>query len=68
MISRIREKVFGFCGRPIRFRFNGSRNQIDEFEGIILRCYNNVFLIESNGLNRSFSYSDVLTGVLELDI
>ena len=68
MISKVRDSVFAFIDRDIMFRYNGSRNQIDEFRGRIIKCYNNVFLIEVSGVKRAFSYSDVLTGVLELDI
>lgn len=52
-----------YKGQTLSFRFNGSRNQIEEFEGIIVDTYNSIFTImtrESNFL-KSFSYSDVLT-------
>ena len=68
MISKVKERIFGLINRRIMFRYNGTRNQIDEFSGKIIRCYNHVFLIDIGGMNRSFSYSDVLTGVLEVDI
>ena len=54
--------------KKIRFRYNGSRNQIEEFDGVILNCYNYVFVIGTDSIDRSFSYSDVLIGTLELDI
>ena len=68
MIDRVKEKVFSFENKKIRFRYNGSRNQIEEFDGVVLKCYNYVFVVEVEGLNRAFSYSDVLIGTLEIDV
>lgn len=68
MIDRVKEKVFSFENKKIRFRYNGSRNQIEEFDGVVLKCYNYVFVVEVGGLNRAFSYSDVLIGTLEIDV
>lgn len=68
MIEKVREKVCDLKGKKIRFRYNGSRNQIEEFEGVIVACYNYVFVIDTDKVNRSFSYSDVFIGVLELNV
>ena len=68
MINKIKEKVESFKGEKIRFRYNGSRNQIEEFEGIINNCYNYVFTIDLGHILKSFSYSDVLIGVLDINI
>ncbi len=68
MIDNVRKKVLDLLGKSIRFRSNGSRNQIEEFNGVIIKCYKNVFLIECESFNRSYSYSDVLIGFLEIDI
>ena len=68
MISTIRNKIEPLIGKKIKFRYNGSRNQIEEFEGIITKCYNYVFVIETGYINKSFSYSDVLMGILNIDI
>ena len=62
-IELIRDKMVTYKGQTLSFRFNGSRNQIEEFEGIIVGTYDSIFTImtrESNFL-KSFSYSDVLT-------
>ncbi len=68
MISKVRDNIQSLIGKQIRFRYNGSRNQIEEFEGVITNCYSFVFTISTGGINRSFSYSDVLTGVLDVNI
>lgn len=68
MISKVKEKVLSFKDKKIKFRYNGSRNQIEEFEGVIVNCYNYVFVIELDNMTKSFSYSDVLIGTLEVNI
>lgn len=68
MIEKVKQKVCTLKGKRIRFRYNGSRNQIEEFEGVIVDCYNYVFVIATDKANRSFSYSDVFIGVLELNV
>ena len=68
MIEKIREKMFLLKNKKIKFRYNGSRNQTEEFEGIITDCYNYVFIINLGNMNKSFSYSDVLIGVLDVNI
>lgn len=69
MIDKIKLKIEENKGRELNFRFNGSRNQIEEFTGIIDKTYNYLFTIKlSNNSNiiKSFSYSDVLTESLEI--
>ena len=68
MIEKVKQKVCTLKGKRIRFRYNGSRNQIEEFEVVIVDCYNYVFVIATDKVNRSFSYSDVFIGVLELNV
>lgn len=68
MIELVRNRVVKYVGKDIMFRYNGSRNQIDEFSGRIVNCYKYVFIIDTGSFVRSFSYSDVLIGTLEIDI
>lgn len=68
MIEMVRNKVSAFLDKDIMFRYNGSRNQILEFSGRVVKCYKYVFIIDTGNAIKSFSYSDVLIGVLELDI
>lgn len=68
MIDKVRNDMLALKDKRIKFRFNGSRNQIEEFEGVIINCYNYVFIIDLGNMKRSFSYSDVLIGVLDVNI
>lgn len=68
MIEKVKEKIENLRGETIKFRYNGSRNQVDEFEGKIVNCYKCLFLIKGSNFTKTFTYSDVLTGVLEVNI
>lgn len=68
MIGKIKDNIKEQVGKPITFTFNGSRNQVEVFEGTIEEVYNCVFVIrvKENNILRSFSYSDVLVNNLVL--
>lgn len=68
MIEKVRNKIIDLRGQRIKFRYNGSRNQIEEFEGTIINCYSFVFIIDLGNSKKSFSYSDVLIGNLDVNI
>jgi len=68
MIEKIRNEIKSNIGEEIRVTFNGSRNKIEEYDGIISETYPYIFILKSNdGANKSFSYTDVLTNILEIE-
>lgn len=67
MIEKIRNKIIENVGVKHKFRFNGARNQIEEFDGVISKTYPAIFTILSDdNVIKSFSYSDVLTNNIEI--
>jgi uncharacterized protein Veg len=69
MISKIKNELEKEIGKTLHFRFNGARNQIEEFDGFIENTYNFIFTIKTLGENeriKSFTYSDVLIENLEI--
>ena len=69
MINKIKEDIVNKKGIVLKFRHNGSRNQVEEFKGIILETYNSIFTIKTideKEIIRSFSYSDILINNLEI--
>ncbi len=66
-IDKIKKVVQENQGVPRSFIFHGSRNQIDEFHGIIMDLYPAIFtiLLDDDKI-KSFSYSDILTENLEI--
>ena len=68
-IQKIKNNLENSKGKKFCFKFNGSRNQIEEFTGTIENTYNYVFLVKADNENdqiRSFSYTDILTESLEI--
>ncbi len=67
MIEKMKDLVRKNQGVQRSFRFRGTRNQIDEFDGIITAMYPAIFIITlSDSQVRSFSYSDLLVDNLEI--
>lgn len=68
-INIIKSNLENSKGEKLRFRFNGLRNQTEEFCGTVEGTYNYIFTIrlaENKNIIRSFSYADVLTDSLEI--
>ena len=65
-IEKIKNNIEGLKNQSLHFKINGSRNQIEEFDGKIIETYNYIFIIETNNVKKSFSYSDILIENLEI--
>lgn len=67
-VDIVRNNIEQMKGQNHNFRFNGNRNQIEEFNGIVKDCYSAIFIIESKEdmKIRSFSYNDIITSSLEI--
>lgn len=68
-IEKVREMIENQTNREHKFKFNGSRNQVEEFSGKIVGIYPAIFIIETTddfSRIKSFSYSDILTNSLEI--
>lgn len=68
MINKIRNDLLNKMDKVLNFRYNGTRNQIEEFKGIITEIYNSIFIVRIVDKEevRSFTYSDILIGNLEI--
>ncbi|MBQ8132029.1 MAG: Veg family protein [Bacilli bacterium] len=67
MLQKIKNSLIPLVGSTHLFRFNGSRNQIEEYKASIISLYPRVFTIQlENGITKSFSYNDLLTKQLEI--
>lgn len=66
--NKIKEKIESYKLKRIKFKYNGSRNQIEEFSGIIENTYNSIFTIKIDGSNiiKSFTYNDVINKNLQI--
>ena len=67
-VDKVRDEVKSQEGKILHFKFNGSRNQIVEFDGKIVETYSAIFvvkLLKDNNI-KSFSYNDLITSSLEI--
>ena len=67
-IEKIRLNLELNQDKLLHFKINGSRNQVQEFNGKIVELYRAVFLIkpENNDIIQSFAYTDILIGNVEI--
>ena len=67
-ITKIKNMLEENASKNVRFKFNGNRNQIEEFDGRIINTYKYLFVVKPNdtGIKRSFTYTDILIGSLEI--
>ena len=65
-IEKIKNKIENMKNQKLHFKINGSRNQVEEFDGVITESYNYVFVVETDRIKKSFSYSDVLINNIEI--
>ena len=61
-IEKVKDRINLYKGKIINFKFNGTRNKVEEFSGTIVSTYPSIFIVKviDNDTVKSFSYSDVL--------
>ena len=62
MLEEIKNKVRNNLNREVKVVVNGMRNHKEVFSGVLSKALPNVFVVTSRGLNKTFSYADVLIG------
>lgn len=68
-INKIKDNIGSNIGKKMKVIYNGSRNKTEEYEGIISEIYDSIFILKlDSGLNKSFSYTDILVGVIDIEI
>ena len=67
MLDKIKNDIINSLGNKVKITYNGSRNKIEVYDGFIIEVYDSLFIVKlNNGLKKSFSYIDILTGVTEV--
>ena len=69
MREKVKERIRADIGKKLKFKYNGARNQIEEFNGKIIKLYPSIFIVSLVGDNdtiKSFSYSDLITESVEI--
>lgn len=61
-LEKIKNNIDSNLGKPVKIVYNGSRNKILEYNGVIVETYNYIFIVKLDDREMmSFSYTDVLT-------
>lgn len=68
MINKIiKELNINRC-KTLKITVNNIRNKSDCYTGNIIEMYERIFIVECvDNIKRSFSYSDILTGIIEVE-
>ena len=68
--DKIIEIVKSQKGKIIHFKYNGLRNQIEEFDGTIENTYKAIFTIKIKNQDtiKSFTYNDIINKTLQIFI
>ena len=60
-IELTKNEINSKVGEKVYITVYGMRNKIDRYEGTIKNIYPNIFTIDINGKEKSFSYRDIIT-------
>ncbi len=61
MINTIRDELQKYKDTKVKIIINEGRSKKRKEIGIIKELYNNIFIVEINNINMSFSYSDIIS-------
>lgn len=65
-IKLVREQIASNLNKKVRITVYGLRNKISRYEGILYKVYPNIFSIVEDGVEKSFSYNDFITGDIKI--
>ena len=67
MLEKIKKMIIDKEGLNIKININNIRNKSEVIIGKVTEIYDRVFILDcSDGIKRSFNYSDILTGTIEI--
>ena len=65
-IDLIRNKIAKNLNKRVVVTVYGLRNKVSKYEGVLYKIYPNIFSIIENGVEKSFSYNDYITGDIKI--
>ncbi len=69
--NMIKEKLHPYVGKEAIIKYNLGRNKYESYHVIIKELYKNIFLVQMNNESKeikSFTYSDVITKTIKIDL
>lgn len=69
-LTSIKDEIVSYRGQRVRCRTSKGRNRTEETQGILLDVYPKLFTmyVESRASTVSFSYAEILTKEVELEV
>ena len=65
-LDDIKEEIASLVDKDIMIQVSGSRNKKQMYKGTINSVYSNIFTVLIEGVNKSFTYSDVSIGDVKI--
>ena len=65
-IESVKKEVYSLINQEVMIKVSGSRNKNFMYKGIVNNTYSNIFTVLVDGVNKSFSYSDVAIGDVKI--
>jgi len=65
-INLVKEQIEKNLNKKVRVTVYGLRNKIARYEGTLHKVYPNIFSILADGIEKSFSYNDYITGDIKI--
>ncbi len=65
-LDGIKEEIASLLDKEIMLQVSGSRNKKCMYKGIVNNVYSNIFTVLIEGVNKSFTYSDVAIGDVKI--
>ncbi len=65
-IDLVRQKIESNLNKRVIVTVYGLRNKINRYEGTLYKTYPNIFSIIYEGVEKSFSYNDYITGDIKI--
>ena len=65
-IDLVRQRIESNLNKRVVVTVYGLRNKINHYEGILYKTYPNIFSIIYEGVKKSFSYNDYITGDIKI--
>lgn len=63
-IYDVKDFIISNKGKNVIIKVKGIRNKCEIVCGNIEECYKNIFIVDTNTFKRSFSYKDILLGII----
>ncbi len=67
-IEIVKNKINANLNKKVVVTVHGLRNKITRYEGILYKTYPNIFSIYYDGIEKSFSYNEYISGDVKIRI